>query len=1114
MIVIENFSLVKSESALSASVESWAKSEAKIMLLLVDMSTSFAFEKVNYVRMLVEKLDGIGGKSFILLLHYPSSGQDGASCYPALFLAGWEYFYLDGVGNEDQLLGMKDLIEAACKHRSIGQFDNTDSITTRIAEAARLLIKRILPHIASQKLFYSGQVEDGRNSFNTRLKILNDILKTRVGGSEVAEILCRKFATIWSEHGLLNSMKQATNGLLLGTTRLSLSMSIGTSLVETFDAFMYIMFVEMNQWRNLDLVLNPATDQNTLALFGLILSEIPVIPFEELVLQMTTHSVHPSLHVSPMSNVSGDLVSVQFPFFRLVSAFIDECIEAVEKVIAKEQPTGAESTFVDLGGAEMFLKTMALIQDFAAEDSPFISDNPGRTIPAIAAIAFIEEESGSHQPSLYKRYLHHFVEWRWGRDAMPLIIDCMEKEIVKYDSCRNIVAIHVAAKVRSKDIAAVASLRRYLIHSTIPAPGRENGIEQAIPIVSTEIMFGRLLNYFEESVFTDDVPTHEWSQSFLSFIHQVPALLSGKKVDDLRTACRLRALSFFSVLIDTSASSKVQGRAANAWQEREQMSAEELGDALSLRNLLPHATSDDESDRLVREMGLRHFFSSAWMNVTSAFKENDTTFLVAIINDDIQDGFSSQMVVALLIRVLFHDTSTQLLTLSDVYNSQALLELGSRLSCDQLSVFSSDGKRTCIPHYIPGWLVRDGVGISPLGPTSSELQVCLSNYIQCFHCRLSTMLFTIFLQIHSSDGNENSENLLVGLLRYMHGETEVDRLKQTRLFRSRNMSNEFPVDNEIPLSGLPLGAMLLDVRLICFVAKIAYEISIDGNAAAFSGAFANEAFSLVEALMSLGHLKWQEFFIATILRVGGEGTLASSLGPNGQLARMAWSHPWIHGLPTQMNEVAQSLKEAEKALADAIADENQKSHDLRLCPHCGLPFSVLQRNCGTFVCGRDYHGNGQFGYGCGSTFQLDNAQRYRPDESVLAPYRAALAMQQSRFSEHEHAVSLWDNARDVKLPITSYEIGRNVSKRSLLPSSSFLSEIDDAEEGSDIASVVQVLLDGAQRAPHFALLPDLIEVSILSQFFRFLSYSKLLLTTCPISAFSSIYGCTKRSLIL
>lgn len=363
MIVVENLSVVKSETALSSAVKSWVKSQAKIMLLLVDMSSSCGFEQVNYVRMLAEQhLGGIHGKSFILLLHYPSSGRDGASCYPARFLGGWEYFYLDGIGNEDQLLGIDDLIEAACKHGSIGQFDDTDGIRNRISDSAKLLIRRILPHIAGQKLFYPEQVKDGRHSFSTRLKILNDVLKTRVGRSEVEEILCRKFATIWSEHGLLSSMKQATNGLLLGTTRLSLSMSIGTALVETFDAFMTTMFVEMNQWRNLDLVLNPSTDQNTLALFGLVLSEIPVIPFEELVLQTNNHSVQ----VSPISNVSSD---VQFPFFRLVSAFIDECIEMVEQAIAKEQAVDAESTLVDLGGAEMFSKTMALIRESAVEDS-------------------------------------------------------------------------------------------------------------------------------------------------------------------------------------------------------------------------------------------------------------------------------------------------------------------------------------------------------------------------------------------------------------------------------------------------------------------------------------------------------------------------------------------------------------------------------------------------------------------------------------------------------------------------------------------------------------------------------------------------------------------------
>ena len=58
MIVVENLSVVKSESALSSAVESWVKSQAKIMLLLVDMSTSCAFEQVNYVRMLARAASG------------------------------------------------------------------------------------------------------------------------------------------------------------------------------------------------------------------------------------------------------------------------------------------------------------------------------------------------------------------------------------------------------------------------------------------------------------------------------------------------------------------------------------------------------------------------------------------------------------------------------------------------------------------------------------------------------------------------------------------------------------------------------------------------------------------------------------------------------------------------------------------------------------------------------------------------------------------------------------------------------------------------------------------------------------------------------------------------
>ena len=321
-LVVENLSVLKSEAMLRSAVESWAKNgQKRIFVLLVDISTSYAFEKTNYARMCVERnVDGIGGKSFVLLLHYSSSGRDGRSCYPALFLGGWEHFFLDGIGSH-QCLGIEYLIEAACK--SAGESTELERITSHISDSARHLLPRILPHVASQKLFYPNQEKNGQRSFVNRTKMLQDVLKTRVGKSDVATILTQKFAATWADYGLLNSMRRATKGLLLGTTQLSLTMSMQTVLVETFDTFMSATLVEMNQWRNLDLLLDATTGDRICELYGQILSDIPIMPFEELVLQMKSHTVQ----VSPIVDRRNESAQVQFPFFGLVSSFIDECIE-------------------------------------------------------------------------------------------------------------------------------------------------------------------------------------------------------------------------------------------------------------------------------------------------------------------------------------------------------------------------------------------------------------------------------------------------------------------------------------------------------------------------------------------------------------------------------------------------------------------------------------------------------------------------------------------------------------------------------------------------------------------------------------------------------------------
>jgi hypothetical protein len=1067
-LIVENLSGLKSEAMLSAAVESWAKNENKrVLVLMVDMSASFASEKVNYARTCVEKnAVGVGGKAFVLLLHFPSSGRDGRSCYPALFLGGWEHFYLDGIGSQDQSLEIECLIEAACRCGSSGDLTG---ITPRIADLCKLLLPRVLPHIASQKLFYPNQGKTGQNSFGARSTILQGVLQKQVGDSSLANILSRKFASMWAEHGLMNSMRRATNGLLLGLTQLSLTMSMRTELVETFDTFVATMLTTMNQWRNLDLLLDPATSDSICELYGRILIDIPMMPFEELVLQTRSHVVQ----VSPLADPRNESARVCFPFFQLVSSFIDECIEKVEQTLIEEHAELVPC------GKDLFVKTMDMIHQEGGANG----GQHGRAKPVLTAIVSVEDERETGVGSLFEQYLGHFVEWRLGCDAQPFIVDPIRSEMAEYGSNRNIVAVHVAARVKSKDLATAASFQGWLVDSSLswedvgsPQDKEHGDCDTAGSLsLSGEALFERSLDDFEAKVFADEMGRREWGISFSTFAHQIPAMLGGNLIEDLRTASRLRILVFFYVLIEASAPTTAQAQRtlAEVWKQRNSMSDEDLIAALSLESLL---SNNDDTDMLVQELLLRQFFAPAWVNATHVFKDGDVSFLLKSIADGVLDGMNSQLLISLLVQGCLHTSPascSQIPCASEALASGSLAELGSRLSCDQISMFSPDGKRICVPHYVPDWLRRESVEATQPRDSDSEINVFLSNFVQCFHCRLASVSFDMLLQLHLREAETmTSENLFVDLLRCIHNEVCVDRLEQTRLSRSRRVANEYSV------LGSPLGAIVLDIQLICFVAKVAQEFSVNGSALVLSGVYADEASSLIEEVMGLSHLKWQEFFVASILRTSGEGTLTSALGPNGQLSQMDWSQQWTRGIPAQMNVAAERLRDAEAALAEAVRDEERNSRELRLCPHCRQPFSVLQLNCGSFTCGRDFHG-GPLGHGCGQTFQLEAAPQYSPDESLLiSPLRDRLAAEQATFREHEAAASQWDSARGMQVPVVSFKIEADLSRQSMLPCSSFLSLEGGPEAQSNVVATVQMLLEGSKSVNHFSMLPDLVEVRL------------------------------------
>lgn len=286
-------------------------------------------------------------------------------------------------------------------------------------------------------------------------------------------------------------------------------------------------------------------------------------------------------------------------------------------------------------------------------------------------------------------------------------------------------------------------------------------------------------------------------------------------------------------------------------------------------------------------------------------------------------------------------------------------------------------------------------------------------------------------------------------------------------------------------------AMTADARLFCYIAKVAYELAVDSRAAALSGQYAELGHCILQSVMSLEGYRWQDFFFYNIIRVRGIGTLLTLLGEGGALHNMPWCQSWVLGTPSSKCGSEQALKNAEVAFAEAVRDEERKSADLRLCPQCRGPFSILQMNCGNFVCGRDAHRN--IGYeliGCGSNFNVSLALRYVIDETLLAPLRKKVDEERSRLNQCLNAAILLERAEQMKVPVLLHVIEKDPSQELFIPTSVMLDAMisfPNNPVSNSPAILIKALLDERNNVERYSFLPDFIEFYVwIYSVFRFL----------------------------
>jgi hypothetical protein len=1045
------------------------------------MSQEHALDRANYVRMCVEqRISENSRKSFVLLLHYSISSAVQSRCYPALFLGGWKHVFIDGVGNSDPAFDVTQFIALACGEANLEEkLKGGHGTSVRSPrECIRALLPRVLSSVATEEIFYRQQCPIDKDSYDLRKNLVDRVLLVTVGDESVSEILCDKFLQFWMEKALVRTAATASEGLLDRTTQLSMSMSVYSVLVQTFRDFLTDILVEANQWLNLDILLTTSLRQDVAELFGIILRHVSVSPFNEMVLQRQQSTIK-TLSRLPETRVAS--ATVQFPFFSLISAYLDEVVEKVSETLL-ERFNPDESDRLDrekVTSEQCFQAAVELIQTGESAERELVdqSTESERRKVVLAALHFVEKNRPSCGMSLFECYIRQYVEWRVGCPASPALMQWLHHELGSCGPTQNLVAVHVIARLERIELMRMASLT--FLSESLPQLGQhekglDSGTSKGLPM-DEDGLLQQSIDLLERTLTDQSVPQKDWELYFSSFLIQARGLLIREKIEVEKCCVKLRVLSFLYVLRRSTSIPDALKHASDLW----------LGDGS------PSRLCDYTIERFLDSLGvsrgkeswnqlavflLRHFFSPSWMKTVSLFRKADFDFLLSCISDGTLSGPNHQLAVSLLHIACEGEDD---LCPYGVFSADALLRTSSALTCETSTAFSKEGKRKYTPSFIPEWL-RDfssrltgtGTGSSPIAFPS-----IFREYKHSFTGELSEVVFDMFLSAFSEKAEQaSSEDLFLILVKECESEDSLDRQTHTQISRLR------ATDQRCDLRGTPLAAIALSVRMVCFVAKLAQEISANLSTVAFSGAYSRDAKHLFCEIMSLPTTAWQDFFISTILRLRGDGTLMKVLEERGPLCDMACFAQWSRAMWTTEQDSGDALRLAETSLAEATAEEERKAREMRCCPHCRQPFIVDQANCGQFICGRDahlWHGQAQVAgtvvrdtYGCGQNFSLSNATNYVVDEAVLGPLRDQIARERSRL---ELCGSLWKRARSFVVPPLLHHVQNDCSGQCMLPCSSLISSL--ADEDKTTRDLVKVLWNGAALSSLVSLLPDLIEVS-------------------------------------
>ena len=286
----------------------------RIALIVVNMQETTR-DIVNHLRIMIEEAETQSSdkkKVFILLLHFPSS-KAVTHCYPAMFVQGWDFHYLDilGFNPKGVVIDIRDWFRQCC----------TSSSSSDCSLVAQLhsLLQEAIQFIASH-MFFGSHIKSSFNrpmSLPERITALESLFFTK----GVGEILCERFNSYWQPNVMIDYLERAAVLAQQQETSLSVIESLQAIFKNLFFDFLIYMVCKMNQGMNIDVIFDPDCSCETSDLFLKVLKIYPVPKLSELKMLLIANDS------SNFTICDVNFSPPKFPFFCLVSSVVEKLVD-------------------------------------------------------------------------------------------------------------------------------------------------------------------------------------------------------------------------------------------------------------------------------------------------------------------------------------------------------------------------------------------------------------------------------------------------------------------------------------------------------------------------------------------------------------------------------------------------------------------------------------------------------------------------------------------------------------------------------------------------------------------------------------------------------------------